>query len=56
MGLFDFAMNIGKKLFSAENEAPDAVKKHIEEDNPGIDDLQVQVQNGVATLSGTANP
>jgi nucleoid-associated protein YgaU len=54
MGLFDFARDIGKKLFGKEEEAPSAIKQHIEEDNPGISDLQVQVKDGVATLSGTA--
>jgi nucleoid-associated protein YgaU len=54
MGLFDFARNIGKKIFGTEEEAPQAIKMHIEEENPGIDGLQVQVQDGVATLSGQA--
>lgn len=54
MGLFDFARNIGKKLFGKEDEAPTAIKQHIEEDNPGVSDLQVQVKDGVATLTGQA--
>ena len=29
MGLFDFARNIGKKLFGKEEEAPAAIKQHI---------------------------
>jgi nucleoid-associated protein YgaU len=55
MGLFDFARDIGKKLFGKEEEAPAALEKHINEDNPGVDGLQVQVQDGVATLTGQAS-
>ncbi len=54
MGLFDFARGIGKKIFGSEEEAPAALQQHIEEDNPGVSNLQVQVQDGVATLSGEA--
>lgn len=54
MGLFDFARNVGKKIFNKEEEAPVALQQHIEEDNPGVDSLQVEVQDGVATLSGEA--
>ncbi|MEN9501625.1 MAG: peptidoglycan-binding protein LysM [Pseudomonadota bacterium] len=54
MGLFDFASNIGKKIFGSEEEAPAALQQHIEADNPGVNNLQVQVQDGVATLSGEA--
>ena len=54
MGLFDFASNIGKKLFGTENEAPAAIKKLIEEDNPGLENFQVEVKDGRAVLSGTA--
>lgn len=54
MGLFDFARNIGKKIFGKEEEAPAALEQHINEDNPGIDGLKVEVKDGVATLSGTA--
>lgn len=54
MGLFDFARNIGKKIFGSEEEAPAALANHINEDNPGVSDLKVEVKDGVATLSGTA--
>jgi nucleoid-associated protein YgaU len=54
MGLFDFARNIGKKLFHTEDEAPAALTQHINEDNPGVSGLQVQVNDGVATISGEA--
>lgn len=55
MGLFDFVRNVGKKIFGKEEEAPAALEQHINEDNPGISGLKVQVQDGVATLSGEAS-
>ncbi|MDE8035568.1 peptidoglycan-binding protein LysM [Actinobacillus equuli subsp. equuli] len=54
MGLFDFAANIGKKLFNKEEEASQAVTEHLNEDNPGVENVQVTVENGVANLSGVA--
>lgn len=54
MGLFDFARDIGKKIFGKEEEAPAALQQHIEEDNPGVSGLKVEVKDGVATLSGEA--
>lgn len=55
MGLFNFAMNMGKKLFGTETEAPAAIQKLIEEDNPGVENLQIQVKDGRAILSGKAS-
>lgn len=55
MGLFDFAKDIGKKIFGSEDEAPEKLKEHIEEDNPGISNLEVQVEDGIATLKGEAD-
>ncbi|MEC6907946.1 peptidoglycan-binding protein LysM [Photobacterium piscicola] len=55
MGLLDFARDIGHKLFSNEDEAPTKITQHIEDNNPGISDLQVSVEDGVATLSGAAD-
>ncbi len=52
MGLFDFAKNIGKKIFGSEDEASEKLKEHIEEDNPGINNLEIDVQDGVATIKG----
>jgi len=54
MGLFDFARNIGKKLFGSEDEAPQKIKEYIEEENPGVNNLDVSVEDGVATISGQA--
>jgi len=54
MGLLSFAKNIGKKLFHREEEASEKIAAYIEEDNPGVSNLQVTVTNGVASLSGEA--
>ena len=54
MGLFDFVANIGKKIFPNEAEASDKIKDYFEGDNPGVNDFQVTVKDGVATLSGAA--
>ena len=55
MGLFSFAKDIGNKLFSRDDEAPEKIKEHIEADNPGVDNLEVAVNEGVVSLSGTAS-
>jgi nucleoid-associated protein YgaU len=54
MGLFDFVANIGKKIFGSEAEASDKIKGYFEEDNPGVNDFQVTVKDGIATISGEA--
>ncbi len=55
MGLFDFAKSIGNKLFNKEEEASQAVTEHLNQDNPGVEGVQVTVENGVANLSGIAS-
>lgn len=55
MGLFDFAADIGRKLFTKEEEASSAVTEHLAQDNPGVENVQVTVENGVASLSGVAS-
>lgn len=54
MGLLSFAKNIGKKLFHREEDASEKIAAYIEEDNPGVSNLQVIVENGVASISGEA--
>ncbi len=54
MGLLSFAKSIGKKLFSREDEAPAAIKEHVEVDNPGVSNFEVSIDNGVVTLNGEA--
>ena len=52
MGLFDFASNIGSKLFSNDADAAAKIAEHIEANNPGIDDLSVIFKDGTATIIG----
>lgn len=53
MGLFDFARNIGKKLFGDDDaDAAEKIKAHIEADNPGVENLEVTLEDGVAKISG----
>jgi nucleoid-associated protein YgaU len=54
MSLFDFALNIGKKLFGSEAEAADKIKADIEADNPGVKNLKVEFDQGEVKLSGEA--
>jgi nucleoid-associated protein YgaU len=54
MGLFDFVKEIGRKLFNREEEAAEKIKKHIEESNPGIEDMQVTFSKGVVSITGRA--
>lgn len=54
MGLFDFVSDIGRKLF-LNKKTPQRHSLHIKEDNPGIEDLNVKVEDGVASIEGTAN-
>ena len=56
MGLLDFAANIGKKLFGEDEKesAGEKIQQHIEEDNPGVENLKVEVADGVAKVSGKA--
>ncbi len=55
MGLFDYVKMIGKKLFDNDAEAAENIKAHIEEDNPGVEGLEVGFEDGVVTLKGAAN-
>lgn len=55
MGLFDFAKNVGNKIFGDEAEAPEKIQAHIEEDNPGIEGFKVSVKDGIAKLFGKAS-
>ncbi len=54
MGLFDFVKDLGKKLFSSEAEASEKIEASIQEDNPGVEDLAVDFNDGVVSLSGKA--
>lgn len=55
MGLFDFAKDIGHRLFSEEGQAARKIEEHINENNPGIKNLKVDYRDSVAYLSGDAD-
>jgi nucleoid-associated protein YgaU len=55
--LFDFAANIGKKVFQRGEDpgkASEKLKQHIEKNNPGLSDLQINLEDEVATITGSA--
>lgn len=53
MGLFDFAADIGKKVFGiGDADAADQIKKNIQFNNPGISDLTVSLDDDVCTIGG----
>ncbi|MFK8082163.1 MAG: peptidoglycan-binding protein LysM [Granulosicoccus sp.] len=55
MGLFDFAKDMGKKLFDSDDDAPAKIKDALSSDNPGISDLGVSYAGGKVALSGKAD-
>ncbi len=54
MGLFDFVINQGKKLFGAGDDPATKIKQEIEAANPGIKNLNVEFKDGQVSLSGEA--
>lgn len=54
MGLFDFASDLGKKLFGSNEDPAEKIQQHIAADNPGVEGLQVHVDGKEAKISGTA--
>lgn len=54
MGLFDFAANIGKKVFGiGDANASEKIAEHIESNNPGVKNLSVALDdNDICTLGG----
>lgn len=52
MGLFDFARDIGRKLFDTDAEAADNIKEHLNISLTGVRDLTVEFDDGVVTLCG----
>ncbi|MFT5574431.1 MAG: nucleoid-associated protein YgaU [Cryomorphaceae bacterium] len=56
MGLFDFAANIGKKVFGiGDANAAEQIKENIEANNPGVADLSVALDNEICTVGGTCD-
>jgi nucleoid-associated protein YgaU len=54
MGLYSFVSDIGDRLFGDDEDPAEAIEKHINEDNPGVDGLKIDVEDGVATVTGKA--
>ena len=52
MNLFGFMKDIGQKLFDRDEDAAASIKKHIEADNPGVENLQVKFNEGTVELAG----
>lgn len=55
MGLFDFVRSVGNKIFNRDEEAAEKIQQHIEADNPGIKDMKVAFNDGVVSITGSAN-
>lgn len=53
--LFDFAKDMGKKLFTSDAEAGINILQHIEANNPGVNPLNVTYEGGAVTLTGRAD-
>ena len=52
MGLLDFARDVGRQLFDTDAEAADNIKQHLEIKTTGISNIDVQFDDGVATVCG----
>lgn len=55
MGLFDFAKDLGKKLFGGDDDPAEKIKDDIAAANPGVEGLGVTFEDGVVKLSGKAD-
>ena len=55
MGLFDFASNLGKKVFNSVEEASDKLREKLTGVNPEIAGLDVKFNDGVVSLEGKAD-
>jgi len=52
MGLFDFVKDVGRQVFDTDAEAADNIKQHLEIKTSGISNLEVDFDDGVATICG----
>ncbi len=52
MDLFGFAKDVGRRLFNKDDDAAEKIKEHIEQFNPGIENLEVKFENGIVELCG----
>ena len=52
MGLFDFVKDVGRQVFNTDAEAADNIKQHLEIQMTGLSNLEVEFDDGVATICG----
>ncbi len=52
MGILDFARDVGRQIFDTDDEAADNIKKHLEIKMTGIENIDVQFDDGIATICG----
>ncbi len=52
MGLFDFVKDVGRQVFDTDGEAADNIKEHLEIKTSGLSNLEVDFDDGVATICG----
>jgi nucleoid-associated protein YgaU len=52
MGLLDFARDVGRQIFDTDAEAADNIRQHLEIKMSGMQNLDVQFDDGAATICG----
>ena len=52
MGLLDFARDVGRQIFFTVAEAADNIRQHLDIKMTGMKNLDVQFDDGVATICG----
>jgi len=52
MGLLDFARDVGRQIFDTDAEAADNIKQHLEIKMTGISNIDVEFDDGIATICG----
>ena len=52
MGLFDFVKDVGHRIFDTDAEAARNIKEHLEVKTSGITNIEVEFDDGVATICG----
>lgn len=52
MSLFDFAKEVGRKIFDTDAEAADNIRDHLNTRLAGVKNLDVKFDDGVATICG----
>ena len=52
MGLFDCVKDVGNRIFDTDAEAAQNIKQHLEIKTSGISNIEVEFDDGVATICG----